>query len=189
MKNIYPEVKNNKNIDLVFKRIIKFIVFFGSVICFYINKTQGGSLWSLIVIAGSLMVWNCFLSDRLVEKTPISFLVSLTSYSCIVLLSIGLTVSKGWVFFVLPMVCSSSLIVSTILFLTNTEQQKCNHFPCSLLAFLSCIIFCVGFFKTEGKDHLVMGISCLIALTVLIIHISILKYQFLSELKRRFHTL
>jgi len=188
IKAVYPRISGKGYPLGKIRSAARGLVLLGGAVCLTVNALNGGSMWSIVVLSGCLLVMNVFLSPRLVERNLIGFVISLASYSCIVLFAIGWALSPGWFLFVIPIVCSGAIVISTVLFLTDVEAQKNSVHPSIILSFISLVVFTVGFFNTGGRDRLVMGISALVALTSLAVCASVLRLDFLRELKRRFHT-
>ena len=189
IKNIYPDnLKLKGRFRAVFTPIVTGILWLGVLVSFLVNFYTGAPWWSAVVLASALLVQNVFLSPRLVERNLIGFFISLSSYSSIVLFSISMTLSPGWDFFVIPIVCSGSILLCTILLLADKEGQKNSIHSSAMLSLICSGGFSYGFFHLQGRDRLVMGICALVALTALVVYCVVLRADFFREIRRRMHT-
>jgi len=189
MKNVYPDNLKNRGRGLyIVRKIFMFILWIGALASVIVNISTGKPWWSAVVVVSVFAVHRLLLSPQLVERNMIGLFINLASYASLILLSIGLTLSEGWDLFVIPIVCSGSILICTLMFIFDTEGQKNSVHASAMLSFLCTVAFLVGFLKLQGREKLVMGICGLVAAACLVIYFSVLRTDFFRELKRRFHT-
>ena len=188
MKNVYPDNLKSRGRSLnIVRRVFMFILWTGSLASVIVNLSTGKPWWSAVVVVSVFAVHKLLLSPQLVERNLIGLFINLASYSSLILLSIGLTLSGGWDLFVIPIVCAGSILICTLMFLFDTEGQKNSVHASAVLSFLCSVAFLVGFLKLQGRDKLVMGICALVSASCLVIYFSVLRTDFFRELRRRFH--
>ena len=188
MKNVYPDNLKNKGKGLnITRKVFMFILWLGALASVIVNISTGRPWWSAVAVVSVFVVHRLLLSPQLVERNLIGLFINLASSASLVLLTVGLTLSEGWDLFVIPMVCSGTILVCTVLFLFDTEGQKNSVHASAVLSFICTVAFLIGFLKLQGRDKLVMGICGLVAAASLIVYCSVLRTDFFRELRRRFH--
>ena len=152
-----------------------------------VNLIFGGVWWSIIVIAGVLMIWNLFFEVDLIEYNRISQFTKFVIYSCVMLFLIDIILIPGWMIEVLSIVSFSSLIVAGTLFFSDIERQKQNMMPLFILISLNVIGTIFGLALDSGKfywTYIVMGsISVALVLSCVIV----LGKSFVRQIVKRFH--
>lgn len=188
MKNVYPDnLKSRGRGLLVVRKVFMFILWTGVLASVIVNLATGKPWWCAVVAVSVFALHRLLLSPQLVERNLIGLFINIASYSSLILLSIGLTLSDGWDLFVIPIVCSGSILLCTVMFLLDTEGQKNSVHASAVLSFLCSVAFLIGFLKLQGREKIGMGICALVAAVCLVVYFSVLRTDFLRELRRRFH--
>jgi hypothetical protein len=181
----YPHVEKKKRQRAAVIAWARWPFILAAMVLAAVNLALGGPAWSLIGIWAIWVLWTFFISPTLVEYNRISLWIRFITDSCIMLLIIDGVYTSGWAFMVVPIVHFGGLFVSAVLFFTDVEQQKHNMMPI-LFLIVTGLISSVSGIAVFGVtwELLVMGS---LPLALLIIFFVVLKFDFVRELKKRFH--
>lgn len=166
---------------------VRWIFILAAIVCPIVNLYLGGKVWSVVVVWALWMIWSFVFFPYLVEYNRISQVVKLIANSAIMLVLIGVFLSRGWITSVVPVVCFSGLILMGILFFTDLNKQKQNVMPMLWMIVISMIaaIIMLSFWPENcGWQVMAMGLS---AAALLIVCIPTLGMGIIRELKKRFY--
>lgn len=187
IKYTYPKPKRKKQIRRTLKIITRYLFIFAGFVTLTLNTIIGGSAWSLVVVYSMYFAWNSFINTDLVEYNLISQSIKFISNSCIllILLSIIYDVSP-LIENVVPYIAITSVIIMTILYLSDMERQKRNLFP--ILLFVIVTVIAAGIYViTPSYNDWEMPVMGIMSLSFLILCLMSLRGEFLRELHKRFH--
>ncbi|MDD3212938.1 MAG: DUF6320 domain-containing protein [Eubacteriales bacterium] len=156
-------------------------------LCALINFLTGGTLWSLAVIGGLVLLWVAVFYKPLVENTAIKKISDVGITVCLYLFLLEGVFGGNWSGFVVPIVLFSDLIVAGTYFLAFFKKEKRNFLPLFELTLGGLIaIFCglVGWSRLDWPLIVVGGVSlALITLTVAL-HFQAIKLEFQKKIHR-----
>ena len=193
IKITYPE-RSDKGFRKQFQRhkVIswaKWPFLFAGYICPILNIAIGGPAWSVIVVWSLWIVWSFTFSPDLVEVNRISLFVKSITNASILLILIDVFLAAGWALEVVPIVGFSGLAVAGALLFTDIDRQKQNMMPIITLIFISLISSVMGhIIWRDEEEKWALAVMGAFAFALLAAGIAVLGYDFIREIKRRFHT-
>ena len=168
-------------------QILKWPFIVGARASIIVNICVGGKAWSAIVVAGEIALWKLVFALDLVEYNRISQFIKATIYSCIILALIHFLIVPFWALGIISILVYAALIVSGILFLTDIKRQKQNMLPMFFFIVATLLTSAIGFILSDTKDYWAVIVLSSISVVLLIVCISVLRLDFLRELKKGFH--
>lgn len=159
-----------------------------AAICAIINVAVGGLAWSIIVLWSLWMFWSNLISPSLIELNRISMLIKLTAHVCILLALINLLLAPGFAVVVVPIVCGSGLLLTGLLFFINIGSQKLNVMPLLMLDGVSLIGAIVGTIYYSNGKFVALMVMGILAASIMIACIFVLRESFVHSLKKYFST-
>lgn len=187
VKVTYPHVERRKKGRRKMLQILKWPFIVGALASIIVNICVGGKAWSAIVVAGEIALWKLVFALDLVEYNRISQFIKATIYSCIILALIHFLIVPFWALGIISILVYAALVVSGILFLTDIKRQKQNMLPMFFFIVAALVSSAIGFILSDTKDYWAVIVLSSISVVLLIVCISVLRLDFLRELKKGFH--
>ena len=183
---VYPKPKSVSLLMHRLRKIFGLLFLLAAPSCVLVNYLTGGKAWSAVAIWGMYMVWTLALKQPLVEKNVISQGVRLLITTGIMLILIETFLYPGWAHFVVPIFWFGSLTILGVLFFANMTKQRHNTMPLIWVTAASVAASAVALFifADHSWPMIVMGA---VAVVLLISTIIVLRMQFITELRKRFH--
>lgn len=187
VKITYPSVEKGKFGRRKLLRILRWPFWGVAAAATITNLCIGSPYWFPVVLLSLYIIWKLVFATDLVEYNRISQSMKIVFFSCLLLTLIDFTLAKVWAIMVVPIICFTGIIVCSILFFTDFQNQKHNIFP--LLFFMFCSILASGVYLLfihgdETWPYIVLGA---VSLALTITFIIILGADFRKEMQRRFH--
>lgn len=137
-------------------------------------------LWSM------WFTWTSFVSRPLVENSLISQATRFLLNSCILLVLIQVFLNGSLVNFVIPIVCFGVLVFLGIIFFMDISKQKQNIMPMLFVIGGSLAVIICAFIGWLSLNWPTIALGST-AFAMLVASMVILRRQFFTELKKRFH--
>lgn len=183
----YPKPKRKKQIRRSLKIVTRYLFIFSGFITLTLNAIVGGSAWSLVVVYSMYFAWNSFINTDLVEYNLISQSIKFIANSCILLILLSIIYKvTPLIENVVPYIAITSVIVMSILYLSDMERQKRNLFPILLFVFVTVVAAGI-YVITPTYNDWEMPVMGIMSLSFLILCLMSLRGEFLRELRKRFH--
>lgn len=187
IKNVYPQPPKRINRKSRVRQIFGWLFCIGAFVCALVNLCVGGEPWSLVVIWSLWMAWTIAFSHPLIENNLLSQSSRMLFNVCVLLVIISLAFKSHWLDFVLPLVCFCMVAVEGVFFFLNVRKQRQNIMPMLWVLFVSLIAACWALFGFSLRSWPVIVLAAT-ATGILIASVVVLRGQFFSELRKRFHT-
>ena len=188
IRNTYPPAPKKKIRRAEIIKAARWPFFLAAVCCILLDLKSGHLSWSLIVAAALYTVWTMVVSPDLVEVNAISIMIKTAAWVCVILFAIQKAVSWEGAWDVVSIICSSSMIVSFVLFVSDFSNQRHNTLPMMVLCLVTLSFSVPSFIGRDGAGKWFYGVSGIIAAAVFIASLIILGGSFFRELGKRFHT-
>ena len=188
IKKTYPPAQKKKIRRAEIIRALRWPFILAAVCCILADFGSGHLSWSLIVAAALYTVWTMLVSPDLVEVNAISIMIKIAAWVCVILFAVEKAASWEGAWDVVSIICSASMIVSFVLFLSDFSDQRHNTLPMMVLCLVTLAFSVPSFIGRDGAGKWFYGVSGIIAAAVFITSLIILGRSFFRELGKRFHT-
>lgn len=182
----YPPIKKKIREKYKIYNILCFILVLAILVCTIVNICVGGKPWVLFVIGGEINFYLIFVNKPLIDNLFIRRFTYTIFAICGYLYLIDFIEGTHWSSYVIKIICFSVLIFQATFLFAFYNKQKVQIIPIFLTTLLSVIIAILALcgLIILNWPLIVFG---LIGTALLIIFFTILRKNFIKELKKYFY--
>ncbi|HPE15222.1 MAG TPA: DUF6320 domain-containing protein [Bacilli bacterium] len=186
INSCYPSIEKKIKQEYKIYNIVCLMLTFSALTCIIINISVGGKPWSLLVVGGGIIFYLIFVYKPLIDNLFIRRFTYTIFAICGYLYLIDYVEGTSWSSYVIKIICFSVLIVQTIFLFTFYNKQKVQMIPIFLTTILSIIIAILALCGLIILNWPLIVFGS-IGTALLIIFFTILRKNFIKELKKYFY--